>query len=205
MAISENKSPETTPQPVAEPVLSGDQISVDEAFQRLRRHFQEPYVTCVRFNTALQAKTILLWVWDKDKNAHVVVDPNFIERHLRVRVQQAADSRWSADIGVTGGIGITPGPYWWRISASDVDTVVKNDAKSKPQHDGGRPPYDRDEILAAAFIELARFLQQGGILRDYSGNKWVADVTTNLGEGRSPGETVLKEVLNPIFKHLKHR
>jgi hypothetical protein len=131
-----------------------------------------------------------------------VVPVHFIVTELATVARQAPDGRWAVEIESTGRP--FERPKAWSVLAAEIDTLIKNDAELKPQHAGGRPPYDRDEILAAAFVELTDFLQQGGILKGYSGNKWAADVSVNLGK-RSPGDTVLKEILNPILQRIKRR
>jgi hypothetical protein len=83
-------------------------------------------------------------------------------------------------------------------------------AKTKPQkHAGGAPrEYEHDEIRAVAVIALAKFFRKGagaGAIPDnYSGNDLAKDVREILGD-RSPGNTLLGEILNPLLQRLKLR
>jgi hypothetical protein len=194
MAISKKKSSATAPRLVVADAAIDVEIDIDAGFQRLLRHFKDPHVAAERLNAALRTNKVKLLA--DGNEVHV----DFIVTHLVVVARQAVnDGPWTVEVDSTGRA--FERPKVWSVPAAKIDALIENDAEPKPQRAGGRPPYDRNKILAVAFAELAGFIQRGGILKDYSGNKWAADVAVNMGD-KSPGDTVLKEILNPIFQHI---
>jgi hypothetical protein len=174
-----------------------DQISVNEGFQRLWRHFRGPHVAREHFNTALLSNDIRLWVWDDDRETYVVVDPNFIETHMRVTARPAADGQWSAELEAFRGF--FAGAPRWKVSASGVDRVIKADEESKRRHAGGRKPkYDRETVL----IEAAYFLREKGNIPAKYGVTQLADELALILDN-CPDRTLLIEIVGPLLNRFK--
>jgi hypothetical protein len=96
-----------------------------------------------------------------------------------------------------------------KIERQRSQVTVLLEERQPQKHAGGAPrEYDHDEIRAVAVTALARFFKKGAVAGaipdNYSGNDLAMDVREIL-EDRSPGNTLLGEILNPLLQHLKLR
>jgi hypothetical protein len=184
-----------------------DKITVDEAFNRLLTAFTAPQAREL-LDTALRIERVHLW----DNQKVDPIDSNFIATHLRVATRLASDGRWHAGIEPTRAI--EPGPWVWMVSRDQVELLLQ-----EPKRGAGGAPrsFDHDEIRLRAIILILknafpdikedwRRVLSRGLPRDKQGEATLAklqqEVEGDFGN-KSPGETLLKQVLGPLHKGLK--
>jgi hypothetical protein len=174
-----------------------DHVTIDEAFHILWPAMR-PHEARHSLSTAITTDTVCLLA------NGVKVPADWFENHLQIGAKADTTGQWTAELRMSR-IGVQN--FYeteWAVSRSDVMALLAEKTKSS-KRTGGKPPrYDSDEIRAAAFVALINHLKKGTIPKDYSGNDLVVDVAEILGD-RSPGDTLLKEVLNPLLKHIKLR
>jgi hypothetical protein len=181
-------------------VNSADSVSIEEAFKILYPAMK-PKAAAAMLNRAIA-----------DGKAHVrannkaIHDEFDFERHLRI-VAKKKRGHWTAEMEMRAAVKNFD-TITWTMSRPEV-TALREKWESQ-KHPGGAPRvYDRDDILAAAFIALSKkeFFKKGvvsdAIFKTYSGNDLAADVRGILGEEKCPKETQLGEILDPLLKHLQ--
>jgi hypothetical protein len=179
------------------PSASADaRISIEEAFQQLMlAAHAKAHPARMWLNTALQAGQAPLWTGDH------LVDPNVIATHLLVMAKPGPGG-WHAEIKAIKAIrGLVPGPdvggsYDWKTSARSITALIER--QMEPKLAGGAPrKYDREQILIEA---IAQLWEKRTLPSTFE--KFWRDVGAALGDG-NPGDTILKEVLIPLYQRLK--
>jgi hypothetical protein len=175
--------------PVAKPRKSAPvdaRISVDEAFQRLRRR-EESAAACERLNVAIRAGKVRLWANDN------VVEPSWFVGHVYVAAKVAPDGRWIAAMRMIRGV-----EGWkdieWTVAGVDVDNLAKPE-----RHPGGRRPvYVQEQILFKAF----EYVFDYGL--PATQDELIRKLRRGLGD-KMPEKTRAEEIIGPFFKFWKAR
>jgi hypothetical protein len=160
-------------------------ITVDEAFQRLRRR-EEPAAACERLNAAIRAGRVRLWANDS------VVEPSWFVGHVYVAANAAPDGRWTAAMTMIRAVAEWP-DIEWIVSSADV---LKQETESK-HHPGGRPPkYDAEQIRFTAF----HYVHDYGL--PATQDELIRKLRQELGD-KMPEKTRAEEIIGPFFKYWK--
>jgi hypothetical protein len=183
-------------------------LSVDEAFHLLRS-ILEPHAASERLNLAIRTDEICLWVNDKK------VDANFFATSLRIAARVESDGRWVADIEPTRAL--KPGEYVWTVSRAAVENLLQKEARAKRNAGGAPRKFDHGQIVlqaVAMMLDEAVHEKRGvdwlktlasGLPRDQRGKQTLAllceQVALAMGDD-APGDTLLKEILSPVFNSL---
>ena len=180
---------------------AADRITIDEAF-RILWPVIEPHEARGLLNTAIARDRVPLWA------DGIKVPADWFEMHLQLGASADTTGRWTAELRMLRAVQNFYETEW-TVSRSGVMALRAAAETKSPKPAGGRPrTYDHDEIRAAAFIALARFLKKGAvpgaIPEKYGGSDLADEVEAILGD-RSPMPTLLKEVLNPLLNHIKLR
>jgi hypothetical protein len=145
---------------VAEHEAPGKRWSLDEAFQRLLKHFGNQHVACERLNQAIVAGEVTLWGCEAD--GWFRDDTRAFLRYVTVMTFDTPDGWHAAMVG--NGNTLTPdlSKYVWALPAAEVEALCtpateRNSPEVEPK--GDTEQYRWDEIAT----ELGRQIYIGKI------------------------------------------
>jgi hypothetical protein len=182
-----------------------DRCSVSDAFNLMLPQFK-PYAARARLEMAILTDEVHVWCNDNP----TPVSPGYFADCLRLSARADRDGHWTAGIGpIPGTIGFDPGAYVFSMSRAEIEDLLLQDARAKRGAGGPTPKYDHNETR---FAGIDAVLDAGGVLpRDEHGKQTFAVFCERVVEvmqdknQKVPGDTVFKEILRPIYKHLQQR
>jgi hypothetical protein len=174
---------------------------MDEALERLLPHCNgSPHKVASRLNDQHREGDVCLLAGD------IAMDPGSNPSMLGIVAHIPPDGR--AFLYVQVRSGRPAGPVWdGRTSESlaehhrvwAFDRATFDEHFPVPVDRGGRPPkYDRDSIL----VEAAVAIYEVGLPSPLTIQGWTDMIGGRLGD-KSPGDTLLKEILGPLHKRIK--
>jgi hypothetical protein len=196
--------------PAANPI---DQLTVDQAFQRLLEHFGKPNLACDHLDQAVRAGEVILWgreagaSWFRTR-------PVYFKQQLLIEADERPDG-WHASIEVQAGkIGIKDFElYEWAFASSEIDALCMADRTDKSPAGAKRGPkekYDWELFKAQFYLFLydddvppgadINIEQRANDLIEWGSEH------PEIGEEKTPSTTRMREKVaewTPLWKRLR--
>jgi hypothetical protein len=192
-----------------------DQLTVDQAFQRLLKHFDEPPdEVCERHEQAIRTGKVTLWGRIKAGGSWFRTKPSIFKQHLVIEADEGPDG-WHASVRMQAGkIGVKDfEQYEWAFASSEIDALCMPDETDRSPAGAKRGPkekYDWELFKARFYLNLddddvpahgnINFEQRAKDLREW-GNEH-----PEIGEENTPSQSAMRAKVTewaPLWPRLR--